>query len=282
MKPSQNYVSDDAFALAMSAYDGQLAAWPVPFTRRNVATEIGETFTLEFGSPGAPPLVLLHGSASNSASWGYDVAEFAASFHCFAVDLPGETGRSTGVRPPYTGSAYPDWLSDVFDGLGLVRASICGLSLGGWVGLKFAAGHPERVEKLALLAPGGVAPARQSFVDQADASLPLGEPGIRELAAAIFAPQAPPPGVIEGFIFMQSIYQTRRDDLPLLTDSELEAIKAPVFLIGGARDAMLDMQGTDERLGRLLQNFESELDPNAGHALIGRGTAVTRFFEGEG
>lgn len=277
MNPAQNYVSPEAFAVAMAAYDAQLAAWPVAIAHRTVATALGETFVVEFGAPGAPPLVLLHGSASNSASWGFDAPLFARHFHCFAVDLPGETGRSTGVRPAYDGPAYSDWLGDVLDALELQSARFCGLSLGGWAALRFAAAHPERVVALALLAPGGVVPARESFTGSIEETL-ASEAEMRRMAERLFFPQPVPPGVPEAFALMHSIYDTRRDDLPAIPDSELRHVTSPVLLLGGAQDALLDMEATESRLRGLLPHFTASLDPAAGHALIGKAAAVCEFF----
>lgn len=263
--------------MAMSAYDAQLAAWPLPVSRHTVATAAGDTFVVEFGDPTAPPLILLHGSASNSASWGLDAPTFARAFHCFAVDLPGETGRSTGARPPYEGSAYVEWLADVLDALGLKCSRFCGLSLGGWAALRFAAGHPQRVVAAAVLAPGGVVPARESFTGSIDKTL-ASEAGMRRMAEAIFFPQPVPPGVPEAFALMQRIYKARKDDLPVITDSELLSITAPVLLLGGAHDALLDMRASETRLTALLPRLTSEIDEAAGHALIGKAAQVTDFF----
>lgn len=277
MSAVENYVSRQAFEMAMAGYDAQLAAWPVPLLRRTVDTSLGETFVLEFGDPAAPPLVLLHGSASNSGSWGFDAPAFAARFHCFAVDLPGETGRSTGFRPEYAGPTYTAWLSEVLDALGIESARFCGLSLGGWVALRFAAAHPARVRALAVLAPGGVVAARESFTGAVDETL-ASEEGMRKMAEAIFFPQPVPPGVAEMFVLMQSIYRTRRDDLPVIPEAELRAVTAPVLLLGGLQDALLDMKATEARLRHLLPRFSAELDPEAGHALIGQATKVCDFL----
>jgi pimeloyl-ACP methyl ester carboxylesterase len=277
MSPAGNYVSQEAFELAMAAYDGQLAAWPVPLQRRSVETTLGETFVIEFGDAGKAPLVLLHGSASNSASWGLDAPVFASEYHCFAVDLPGETGRSTGARPAYEGTAYVEWLGEVMTALGLERPRICGLSLGGWVGLRFAAAEPARVRSLALLAPGGVVPARETFTGSVDETL-ASEAGMRKMAQAIFHPQPVPPGVTDAFALMHSIYKTRRDDLPPIPEDELRCVTCPVLLIGGAQDALLDMEATEARLGEMLERFSAEIDPNLGHALIGQAEKVSAFL----
>ncbi len=280
MNPAGNYVSQQAFAAAMAAYDAQLAAWPIPVTRRTIGTSLGETFVIEFGDPAAEALILLHGSASNSATWGFDAPVFASRFHCFAVDLPGETGRSTGVRPPYDGTEYTAWLADVLDALGIDRARFCGLSLGGWATLRFAAALPERIVAAALLAPGGVIAARDTFTGSVDETL-ASEEGMRHMAERIFFPQPVPPGVPEAFALMHSIYKTRRDDLPPIPDDELRRVTCPVLLLGGAQDALLDMEATELRLRQLLPRFSSAIDQNAGHALIGKAAEVCAYFAAE-
>jgi pimeloyl-ACP methyl ester carboxylesterase len=259
-------------------YERALDHWPEPLQQQTIPTRIGATFVVSWGDPSNPPLVLLHGSAANSSSWGMDAKRFASAFRVHAIDLPGETGKSTGLRPPYAGSAYPDWLSDVFDALELQSASIAGLSLGGWVGLKFAAAHPQRAARLALLAPGGVAPARKGFTAKAALYRPLGKWGIERVTNLVFAPHQAPPGTAEGFAFMLRHYKARRDTLPLITDEELSRVAMPVFLLGGGRDGLLDMAKTHARLARLLPDYNSVVDPNAGHALIGKGGALMEFL----
>ena len=278
MNPALNYLSAEAFEQAMAFYEHAIATWPMPAEPGTVTTRFGHTFVLSWGAPDGPPLILLHGSAANSSTWALDAATLGAAFRVHAVDLPGETGKSTGYRPPYDASAYPDWLSDVLDELGLGSAPIAGLSLGGWVALKFAAANAARVEKLVLLAPGGVAPAREAFEAAADSEIGRGEAGIRRLVSALFAPHSPPPGVAEAFVFMHSIYKTRRDTLPVLTDEELDRIAVPVLLLGGARDAVLDIPATDARLRRHLARYESEIDPHGGHAFVGKGAKLVEFL----
>ncbi|NUP34837.1 MAG: alpha/beta fold hydrolase, partial [Streptomycetaceae bacterium] len=51
--------------------------------------------------------------------------------------------------------AYAEHLADVLDALAIDRAHLSGESLGGWVAVKYAAAHPERVRRLVLNTPGG-------------------------------------------------------------------------------------------------------------------------------
>ena len=278
MRGSINYGSERSYQLAMEVYDRQLAEWPVEAEQQWVATTIGDTFVLSWGDAANPPLVLFHGSAANSATWGADAARFAAHFRVHAIDLPGETGKSTPVRPPYAGTAYVQWLCEVLDGLAIERPAICGLSLGGWLAFRFAAAQPARVDRLAVLAPGGIAPARKKFLITTAVFQLLGGRGIERITNLVFSPQPPPPGVAEGFAFMLKHYRARRDSLPVIPDDELSRISAPTLVVGGAKDALLDMPATCGRLSRLIPHATIHLDPTGGHALLGEGARVVEFL----
>ncbi len=275
---TSNYTSPRGEHFAMEAYQRVLDAWPVPNEQRTVPTRHGRAFVINFGDAAKPALVLLHGSAANSSTWAGDAKAFAEHFRVYAIDLPGETGRSTANRPPYGGLAYVEWLSDVLDALGIERTSLAGLSLGGWASLKFASHAPERVERVALIAPGGVVRAKLGFLLRAAVYQHLGTWGIRRITREVFDPHKAPPGAAESFAFMLKHYRPRRDNLPPLSDEELRAVTAPVLFIGGDQDALLNMPDTKNRLARLLPKFEGRIVPGAGHALLGTGREVASWL----
>jgi pimeloyl-ACP methyl ester carboxylesterase len=275
---NRNYRSPEGERAALAAYAEALGRWPVPLEQRFVETPAGRTFVISWGERVAPPLILLHGSTANSSTWGIDAEAFGARFRVHAVDLPGDAGKSTPVRLPYAGAAYADWLSAVLDALSLASARVAGLSLGGWVALKFAAARPERVERLALLAPGGVVPVRRSFILKALLYRPFGGRGAARMARLVFAPEEPPPGARESFAFMLRHYRPRVESLPNLGDDELAAVAAPVLLLGGLRDTVVDVPGTRDRLQRRIRHLEVDIRRDRGHALLGLGEDVASWL----
>jgi pimeloyl-ACP methyl ester carboxylesterase len=275
---TSNYKSPRAEKDAMGIYDRSIANWPVPVDEVRVATALGETFVLAFGDSSRPPLVLLHGSAANSSTWGGEAAAYAREFRVYAIDLPGETGKSTPIRPPYAGTAYADWLGEVLDGLRLDRVHIAGLSLGGWAAMRFAASSPRRVKRVALIAPGGLAPAKKGFVLKALLYRPFGMWGIRRITNVVFSPDTPPPGAAEAFEFGLRNYNARRDNLPLVTDDELKSLTMPVFFVGGDQDALLDTNAGAERLRLLVPHSETTVLERRGHALLGAAAEVLTFL----
>jgi len=135
----------------MAMYEAMMARWPMPYKALNVPTRHGNTFVIVGGKEAAPALLLLHGAGTNSIMWAGDVAEYGCQYQVYAVDLLGEPGKSAPHRPAWDGPAYAEWLEDVLDNLKIERATLIGLSQGGWTALKFAVYEPERVEKLVLL-----------------------------------------------------------------------------------------------------------------------------------
>lgn len=101
-----------------------------------------------------PPILLVHGFAGSTYDWEEHVLEpLGRHARAIAVDLwgMGFSGRDDDMA--YGIDLWADQLRATMDALGLERATIAGHSLGGAVAATFAASHPERVERLVLVAP---------------------------------------------------------------------------------------------------------------------------------
>lgn len=266
----------------MALYDAALERWPVPCQQMTIPTRIGETFVIACGDESAPPLVLLHGAGTNSAIWAPDTVEYTRRYRVYAADLPGEPGKSTPNRPAWDGPAYAEWLANVFDALKIERAALLGVSQGGWTALKFAVRWPERVEKLALLAPGGVVSDRASFLPRVLFYMLLGRWGLRQITRITFGNQPIPDGVEEIMITVSSHFKPRVGVLPIFTDAELRRLTMPVYLLGGGRDVIRDLDKIAARLRALLPCLSVTILPGAGHALLNTSGHVMAFLAGEG
>ena len=113
METRSIYRTPEGESEILSFYDEVLSHWPVPVQTRTIDTRHGHTFVISSGEASAPPLVLLHGAASNATSWVGQIARYAQEFRVYAVDIPGEPGRSTQNRPSWHGPGYAEWLEDV-------------------------------------------------------------------------------------------------------------------------------------------------------------------------
>jgi len=279
----QIYKSKEGARLVRERYLAFLKYWPTKNEHLRVATCEGETFVVASGDPGAPPLLLLHGSAANSAMWMGDVATWAAHFRVYAIDMIGEPGLSAPSRPPLDSEAYALWLDDVMRGLSLERAAMVGVSLGGWLALDYATRRPERVESLALLCPGGVGGQRIGFLLKSIPLLMLGRWGVRKLGEMVLGrtPKNLSAGMQAFVDFVSLIHQNFRPRtrmLPVFSDESLGRLTMPVLAIVGGKDVLLDSAATKRRMERNAEQAEVRYLPEAGHLIRGQTVPILEFL----
>jgi pimeloyl-ACP methyl ester carboxylesterase len=262
----------------MALYDTALARWPVDYETVSLPTRHGDTFVIASGERSAPALVLLHGAASNAVSWIGDIAEYSQCFCVYAVDLPGEPGRSAETRPAWDGPGFAEWLEDVLNGLSIQRTALLGISQGGWTALRFATMRPERVDRLVLLAPGGVAPTRRSFIVSAVLLSMLGDWGRERLSRIVFGKQAIHPEAIKFSNAIYTHFKPRIGKEYLFSADELKRLDMPTLLVGGADDALFHMEDVAKRMQENVPQLEAVLIPDTGHALINLSEQVSPFL----
>jgi len=276
------YKSTEGERAVRERYLEILKYWPVPNQQLRVPTREGETFVVACGDEAAPALLLLHGGMANSAMWMGDVAAWAAHFRVYAVDVIGEAGLSAPSRPALASEAYALWLDDVMQALSLTRASVVGVSLGGWLALDYATRRPERVESLALLCPAGVGRQKIGIVFKTIPLRMLGPWGRRKAAELILGrPPANPPPAVQYFLqFIALIHKHLRPrivKLPVFSDAALRRLSMPVLAILGGKDVLIDSTETKQRLERNVPLAEIRYLPEAGH-LIPKQTAPILDF----
>ena len=117
-----------------------------------------------------PAIVFVHGFCQSSAYWALTLEHIAGlGVHGIAVDLPG-FGASAREPGPYTMEGLADALGHQLDAWGVgPKIVLAGGSMGGVVAQHFALRHPERIERLLLVATGGFTPDMQGALDKADA-----------------------------------------------------------------------------------------------------------------
>ena len=106
--------------------------------------------TMNYETQGSgEPLVLIPYLAADSACYAFQVAEYAKHFTCISLDPrgAGETDKPDGT---YSTELCADDVAAFMGAIGVERAHVSGLSLGGAIGLWLASKHPERVKTLSL------------------------------------------------------------------------------------------------------------------------------------
>jgi pimeloyl-ACP methyl ester carboxylesterase len=118
---------------------------------RGVATDAGRISTLDAGA--GDPVLMIHGLGATKASFLPSVAALAPEFRTIAVDLPGFGDSDKPLRGAYDPPFFARSMVALLDALELERAHVIGNSMGGRVAIELGLCFPERVGRLALLAP---------------------------------------------------------------------------------------------------------------------------------
>jgi 3-oxoadipate enol-lactonase len=223
------------------------------------------------------PVVLLHAFPLDREMWAPQLGALAeAGFRALAPDLP-EFGRSTPGTDAFTIDRGADVVADFLEALGVAKAVVGGLSMGGYVAMAFARRHPDRLRGL-ILADTRAAPdnteARvkrdrlvadvQGFGPPAaiDALLPklvsdhtrTADPALVETVRQIGLRQSAT-GLIAG------LYALR--DRPDATPG-LDAIAVPTLVLVGEHDALTPPLAA-ARIAAHIRGSELAHVPGAGH-----------------
>lgn len=102
-----------------------------------------------------PPVIFIHGLSGCWQNWLEQIPLFARDHRVIAVDLPG-FGQSEMPAEEISISIYADAIDELMGELDLEEARIVGNSMGGFIGAELAIQHPERVERLVLVAAAGL------------------------------------------------------------------------------------------------------------------------------
>jgi pimeloyl-ACP methyl ester carboxylesterase len=106
---------------------------------------------MEAGSGRPDTVLLLHGIGSNCTGWRYVLDGLAARFRTIAWNAPGYYLSDFLRDEAPSNWQYADALARLMDALGIESAHIAGSSFGSLIAASFAARHPRRVRRLALL-----------------------------------------------------------------------------------------------------------------------------------
>jgi pimeloyl-ACP methyl ester carboxylesterase len=204
----------------------------------------GRTVGYELAGAG-PPLVLLHAFPFDRRMWQDTGAALAGRRTVIAPDL---RGFGESALAPFSIADLADDVAALLDALGHPRATVAGLSMGGYVALAFAQRHPARLaglvladtkagpdtpearqargEAIALVRREGVAAYLEKQLPRLLA--PGAAESVRARLRAIGGTQAPE-AVIAGLEALRDRPDRR---------SELGAITVPTLIVVGAEDGL--------------------------------------------
>lgn len=272
------YKSPHGEKLIMEFYERMLSKWPVEYSEADIDTSFGTTHVIISGNPANPPLVLLHGSTSNSVTWAGDIKEYSAHFRVYAPDMPGEPGKSTQRRLSWSNDDYPRWLLQVVETIKLKNPHIAGLSLGGWAAMKFASAYPGRVGKIALIAPGGIVNPNMKALLKMIRYASQGEKGVDKTLQLLFPDDFESAEVREFFTLLNEHFIIRTESVKPLADETLAKITSPLFMVAGDNDVFFNFKKAEKRLKKLIPQSETLLLKKGTHGLVAMAGTVIPFF----
>jgi pimeloyl-ACP methyl ester carboxylesterase len=231
-----------------------------------------------------PVIMLVHGFGSsrlqNWKSTGWYGGLVSAGFSCVAMDCRGhgDSGKPHDEAAYGHGRMAEDVLA-VMDAAGMEAALLCGYSMGGFIGLRLLASHPERIRKLAIAGVGEnylqeSITSPQARTALADALLTEDKDSITDARARMFRAFADQPG--KDRLALAACMRAMSPRLPAAT---LAALKRPILVVCGALD---DTAGAPEPLAQAFPDGKAVVIANRDHmsAVGDRHTrqAVIDFF----
>jgi len=235
------------------------------------------------GPEDAPPLVLGSSLGTTTELWRAQLPELAARFRVVRYDHRGH-GASPVPSGPYQLSDLGGDVLAVLDHLGLERAHVAGVSLGGMVGMWLAAAAPERVDRLALVCTSALLGPPEVWQERAAAVRAGGMAAVVDtVLARWFTPGflAAHPDTVEwiramlastppeGYASCCAAIETM-DLTPVLG-----RIAAPTLVVVGADDPATPREH-GERIAAGIPGARLEVVPDAAHmAVVEQPAAVT-------
>ncbi len=103
----------------------------------------------EVHGAGPRTLVMIRGLGSNLLSWYEQIDELSRHYKCVVFDNRG-AGRTDKPDAPYSIKQMADDTAGLMDALGIGRAALLGISMGGMIAQEFALHHQQKLSCLIL------------------------------------------------------------------------------------------------------------------------------------
>jgi len=200
------------------------------------------------------PVVLVHGAIVSSRYLLPAAVELAAEFPVVVPDLPGY-GLSARAREALNLATLADAVMECAGAAGYEQVSLVGHSFGAQIVVEAALRHPQRVERMVLLAPA-VDPEARDLLRQAArwlANAPDEHPSVLPVITRDL--------VDVGVVYARRLLRVMLNDA---IEDKLPEVRCPTLVVRGGRDRLVPAAWAC-RVARLLPRGELAVVPGYAH-----------------
>lgn len=232
-----------------------------------------------------PALILLHGSGPGVTGWtnfGANLPVFAEHFRTIILDMPGFGGSGSPEYDQQYPQVAADAVAKFMEGIGLDSAHLLGNSMGGNVASHVALNYPDRVQRMVMMGPGGLAvnvfgpspnegtkrliefmgdPSRERMIAWVE-TMVSDQALVTDELIDVRMENAMKPGVMESTRAIFGTFFKFPDPTPLW--SRAHEIKHPTLITWGRDDRMLPFEGALFPF-RQMPNADLHVFSNCGH-----------------
>ncbi|MDB5510930.1 MAG: 3-oxoadipate enol-lactonase [Enterovirga sp.] len=250
----------------------------MPLIRAN-----GVTLNYELSGPdGAPVVVFSNSLGTTMAMWEAQAKALSGRLRCLRYDTRGHGGSEVTEA----GFAVDDLAADLaglLDALGIAKAHVVGLSLGGMTGQLLAVTRPDKVDRLVLVATSAYMPPEDLWVERAEMVEARGMEAVAEnvIKRWFTAPE-------QGSAGAKATRRILTDEVPakgyaaccraigkMDLRGRIGAIAAPTLVISGAQDPATPI-AMGEEIAALVPGAAFAVVPDAAHLIaVERPDALT-------
>jgi pimeloyl-ACP methyl ester carboxylesterase len=236
-----------------------------------------DTLVTEAGDPTDPSLVCAHGTLMDRTMFDPQLEALSTDYHVLAYDLRARTEHYTG---PYDLYDLADDCAALLDARGIDSCTLAGMSMGGFMALRFADRYPERLDGIVMVdsiaQPHDEGDIEQygQMIDTAREMGEVPEPMGETIRHILFGATSNEErtDLVESWVQRwltypgEAVYREVSSWLerPDFTD-ELAEIDVPVLAIHGEEDAALEMEKAEDMVEHLPDGRLVPI-PGAGHS----------------
>jgi pimeloyl-ACP methyl ester carboxylesterase len=238
----------------------------------SISVDAQELHYLEGGSGDA--VVLVHGlGGSAQQDWANLMPHLVRSgHHVYAMDLPGFGDSPKPADRSYSIAEQAGLVEAFLDAKQLMKVTLGGESMGGWIAATVALEQPQRISQLMLFDSAGL-----SFKPSFDVA--LFTPRTHEQVDALMAILIPQPPSIPAYVKEDLLRRTARDGWVIeralasmqtgvdLLDKKFSSLKMPLLLVWGKQDVLTPLS-IGEAMHRAVPQSVLAVYDGCGHIAV--------------